>query len=367
MQIVSRLSPRLLKLVLIAAPMAMMALYIGVFAADRFVSESVVTVRHANQASGGTPGMAMLLAGIAPASREDTLVLRQYIHSLHLMQKLDARLKLRQHYEAKRLDVLFGLWPNASQENLLEYYRGRVEVSLDDVSGLLKLRVQGFDPEFSRNLNAAVLQESEHVVNALSHDMAREQMSFVEGEVRRSASKLQVAKADLLKFQSRHKLLDPMLQAQASGSMAVELQAQVTKHETELKTALTYLNEDSHQVRALKDQLDVLRGQVGGERARVTTKGGSEQLTGLASEFQDLRLQVGFAEDAYKLGLGAVENARIEATRKLKSVVVIEPPTLATTAEYPRRIYNLLTLLVVCSLLYGVARLIVATIRDHQD
>lgn len=62
-----------------------------------------------------------------------------------------------------------------------------------------------------------------------------------------------------------------------------------------------------------------------------------------------------------------METARIDATRKLKSLVVVEPPVLPEIAEYPRRGYNLVTLFVVCCLLYGVVSLIVATIRDHQD
>jgi capsular polysaccharide transport system permease protein len=63
----------------------------------------------------------------------------------------------------------------------------------------------------------------------------------------------------------------------------------------------------------------------------------------------------------------ALEAARIEAARKLKSLVVVEAPAKAETAEYPRRIYNLLTLLALCAIVYAVVRLIVATIQEHQD
>ena len=74
-----------------------------------------------------------------------------------------------------------------------------------------------------------------------------------------------------------------------------------------------------------------------------------------------------FALDAYKVALVAIESARMEATRKLTSLIVIEPATLPETAEYPRRMYNLITLLVGCLLLYAVVRLVIATIREHQD
>ena len=57
----------------------------------------------------------------------------------------------------------------------------------------------------------------------------------------------------------------------------------------------------------------------------------------------------------------------MDSTRKVKSLVVIDPASLPETAEYPRRLYDLATVLVVCLLLYGAARLIIATIREHQD
>ena len=52
---------------------------------------------------------------------------------------------------------------------------------------------------------------------------------------------------------------------------------------------------------------------------------------------------------------------------KLRSLVVVEPPSLPETAEYPLRTYNLSTLLAVCLLLFAIVRLVLATVREHQD
>lgn len=367
MKILSKLSPRHLQLAFVGLPLLLGIVYFSFFSADRYVSESVVTVRQANQSYSNEAGAALLLAGITPPSHEDTLYLKRYIHSLDLLRKLEERLKLRAHYESEKLDPLYRLYGGTSQEWLLDYYRSRVEVTLDDASSLLTVRVQGFDPAFSRQLNAAILEESEAFVNAFSHRMAREQMGFAEKELLRAGEKLQQAKAALLKFQTTHRVLDPMAQAQAASSLTAELQASLAREEAELKNALTYLNEDSLQISALRSRIAALRSQLQDEQTRATDTEKGQRLNTQAAEFQELQLQVGFAQDAYKLALSAVENARIDATRKLKSLVVIEPPSLSETAEYPRRLYNILTLLVTCALLYGVARLVVATIRDHQD
>lgn len=358
-----------LRRILLVSPTLLALLYFTGLAADRYVSEAVVTVRQANQTSSGVPGAALMLAGIDAGPRDDTAVLQQYIESLDMLKLLDERLHVRQHF-AQRAghDPFYRLYDFYSQERFLEYYRNRVELLSNDESGLLTVRVQGFDPEFAQAMNRLILKESERFINEVSQGMAREQMQFAESELVRAGERLQAAKRKLLDFQSANKLLDPLAQAQATGALAAELQAQLSVKEAELKQALTYLNEDSYQVKALRGQVGALRSQVDQEQLRATsTVANRPKLNEQAARFQDLRLQVGFAEDVYKLALTAVENARLDATRKIKSVTVIAQPSRAETAEYPRRLYNLFTLAALCVLLYGVARLVAATIRDHQD
>jgi capsular polysaccharide transport system permease protein len=361
-------TPRRLKIALLAVPLAIGVAYFALVASDRYVSESTVAMQRAGNDAGAIPGAALLLAGLNPPSREDTLYLKQYIHSLGLLQKLEARFQLRKHYSESRLDVPVRLSPNATQEEFLEYYRQRVDVVLDDLSSTLTVRVQGFNPEFAHRLNQAILDESERFVNELSHKLAREKLSFAEGELKLAAERLQTAKTQVLQFQAKNRFLDPTVQARASGLVTAELQAQITKSEAELRGLQSFLNEDAYQLRSLRAQIGALRAQLDQERGRATgTDKKSDRLGELAVDFKALELQAEFALDAYKLSLAAVENARIDATRKLKTLSVIEPPTTPESAAYPRRLYSLATLMVACLLLYAVARLILATIREHQD
>jgi len=356
------------RLVLIVLPMLLYAGYLGLIAADRFVSDSVVSVRQDNGSASEVPGAAMLLAGFGSPSHTDTLYLREYMHSQNLILKLEDRLSLRAHFAAAGADYPFKLSAHASTEDFVSYFRDRVEVIYDDRASLLHLRVQGFAPAFSQQLNQAILDASEQFVNEASHRIARERLRFADGELERAGQRLKSARADLLAFQNKHQLLDPMLAAQASGVLSNELEASRSRLEAELNGLLGFLNEGAYQVKALRGQIAALNQQIRAEQSRATT-GGKQgaRLNQLALEFQGLELQASFAGDAYKLALGAVENARIDATRKIKSLVVVEPPSLPETAEYPRVIYNLATLFAVCVLLYAVVRLVVATIREHMD
>ena len=362
------LSPGRLKLLLIALPVLLMAVYLTLFAADRYVSESTVAVRSANSDVSALPGAALLLAGVSPPSHQDTLYLIHYIHSLGLLQRLDAELNLREHYASPGRDLPFRLRPGSSQEDFLRYYRQRVLVSLDDASSLLTVQVQAFDPEFAQRLNKRILEESEKFVNESSRHIAREQLRFAEGEAKTAGERVQAAKDQLLTFQSRNRLIDPTAQAQASGMITAELQGTLARRQAELKGLLAYLNEAAPQVQSMRSEVNALQAQIDAERNRATSTGrDGERLNALAADFQSLRLRVDFALDGYKLALAAVENARIETTRKLKSLVTIEPSSLPQTAAFPLFFYNLATTLVACLLIYAIVRLVLATIREHQD
>jgi capsular polysaccharide transport system permease protein len=353
---------------MLGLPMALAVVYLVFLAADRYVSESIITVRQAQGGGNSAPGLALLMAGINPPAREDTLYLRQFIHSAELLKKLDAKLQLRKHFESQTLDPLYRLYGGTTQDWLLEYYRARVEVLFDDTASLLTVRAQGFTPEFAQALNQAILDESERFVNAFSQRMAREQMQFAEGELERAGERLKVVQVALMQFQAKNGQIDPMVQASTAGRIEGDLQAQIARVETELRTQRAYLNDDAYPVTSLRNQLEAMRRQLADEQARSTRGGdGDRRINHVALEFQEHTAQNAFARDAYKLALTAVENSRIEASRKIKSLAVIEPPSLPDSALLPRRLYTLATLFIVCGLLYGVVRLTLATIREHHD
>lgn len=362
------LAPRWLKLGVIVIPVLLYALYLGLFAAPRYVSETKVTV-HTNATEGGSiPGAALALAGITPASHEDTVFVREFIHSQALAQLLDKRLKLREHYASHPQDRPFHLATDASLEDYVAFFRNRIDVQFDERSGILLIRSQAFDPQFAQALTKAVLEESERFVNEMSHAAARERMKFAEGELAKSATLMRKVQRELLAFQSQNRLLDPAMQAQAASALTAEFTSARARLEAELNGLKGFLQDDAYQVRALRSRIAALDQQIAAERLRATAENQKgERLNKLTLDFQQLQMESELARDSYKLALAAVENSRIEATRQLKNLVVIEPPSLPETAEYPRIAYNLLTLFVVCLLLYAITRLVLATIREHLD
>lgn len=351
------------KIVLIL--MLFVVFYYIFIAKDRYVSEVYLGVQSSESKLGGTDSLASLI-GVPPSSKEDVMYVKEYIHSLDMLNVLNSEINLRKLYEKQAFDPFFRLFSSMNQEQYHWYYKNRVDLSYDESTGLLKMKVECFEPQDAQLIATEILSEVDRFINELSHKISREQMAFSENELIKSKERFQVAKNSLIEFQNRYGMFDPQTQAEAKAKLSLEIDAKIAQKETELATMLSYLNEIAPQVVALKSEIEALKNQFLKESGKVASKESKSKLNELASKYQDLAIEAGFSEDAYKIALKAVEQNRIEANKKAKQLLVIQKPSLPESAIYPEKIYNILTIFLVLSLLYGIGRVIKDIVEEHK-
>ena len=116
----------------------------------------------------------------------------------------------------------------------------------------------------------------------------------------------------------------------------------------------------------LNVQIAAIDKQIAEQQSRLTGKSG-KSLNSTVEEYQRLQMEAGFAEDVYKTALAGLEKGRVEVTRTLKKVSVLQAPTLPEESLQPRRLYNIVTFVLVTMLVAGILTLLAAIIRDHKD
>lgn len=349
----------------ILLPFFICGVYFGLIASDRYVGEAKVIVKQADNNSAVDFGIALL--GTAMSSgQQDAQLVRQFILSLDMLHHLDNTLAVREHYQSKDADILSRLWAWESQEDFLKYYRKHITVTYDEVSGVLAIRAQAFTSEFAQEIVKAVLQQSEQYINQIGHQLASEQVNFVQKELDRATQHLRKSKQQILEFQEEYQLFSPEQESGAKLTMVNELEAQITRHKAELNNFRSYMNETAADIVALKAKIGSLETQLLIERSKLVGET-SNTFSDVTAKHADLLLDLEFATDLYKASLMSLEQARIEAYRKLKYLVVVDSPSLAEEAEFPNRVYDLVSILVVLSLLYGAMKITWATIKEHRD
>ncbi|MDD5786518.1 MAG: capsule biosynthesis protein [Campylobacter lanienae] len=340
--------------------------YYTFIAADRYVSEVSLSVKSTDGSSPISLSGIESLVGVASSSTEDIKLLQEYIKSFDMLQKLDEKINLRSLYEKQKIDLFFRIYSSTSKESYLKYYRDRIHILFDDTTGLLNVAVEGFSPEDARNISAAILEECERFINEISHNIAREQLRFAQGELESAKQKYKDAKNELLAFQNEYGVFDPQSLAKTKAGFITEIELQISKKETELNTMRSYLNDNAPEIVALKAELRAHKEQLEKERRKVASNASQDKLNDVVAQFEALYLNLSFAEDVYKTAITAVETTRIEIGRKAKQVVVIQSPYVPDSAAYPNKMYNIITIFVILTLIFGVVRLVRAIIDEHR-
>ncbi|MDS0860101.1 ABC transporter permease [Burkholderia pseudomultivorans] len=356
---------------MVVLPMVLAIVYYGFLARNRYVSTSQVVVHKVGSsddaAASQISGLAVLMGGGALSSSAETLYVREFVVSQDMLDILQKKLQWSQHYSGHTRDMWYYLSPNASREELLKYYQRMVRAQYDETTGLLTVTVDAFDRDFAKQTLATIISESDRFVNEISHRLAREQVGFAESEVARSRVAFEEKRQALLKFQGANNALDARQTAKARNEIITGLQADLAKEDTVLRALRANFSEDSSRVRQQKIRIQAIQQQISAEQAKLIAKDSQSEMNVVASKYQALEIDAGIAEDAYKGAVASMNAARIEAAKKLRSLVVVVSPNMPEESLFPRRLYSLFTVLVVVLLVYGITCFVIATIKDHQD
>lgn len=339
-------------------------LYFGVLVSDRYVSRADVLVKQADQIKMLPEALSIL--GVGGSSHQDVLLIQDYLQSWDLLSTLDRELDLKGHYQSHQADFFSRLSGDASREDFIEYYRKHLTLHLDDLSGVLTIELQTFDPDYSQRVVTLMLKESEQFINRLGHKMALDQLAFVEKEADRAYQRVQTEKNKVLAFQNSHQLLSPESTSSAQVGMINQIEAELVRQQTELKRLKSYMKSTAPQVVAVETSVNALNKQLQQEQGKLTGVD-KDAMNEITASYQEVQARASLAADFYKTSLISLEQARVEAYRKIKHLLVISQPTLADKAEYPRRLYNLATVGVLLCLFYGLVVMGLATLREHQD
>ncbi|HDR2510906.1 capsule biosynthesis protein [Enterobacter asburiae] len=352
--------------IVIGAPMALLIIYLVIFSQPRYMSESKVAVKRPSDIEGASLNVGLLLGASNPSSAEDSLYLKEYVNSADMLKVLDKQLNFHEAWSKSGLDFIYHLPKDTTAEQYLNYYRDRISVTFDDKTGLLAIQTQGFDPEFAQRFNKAVLKESERFINELSHSIARDQLNFAQEELLQARARLDKSKKELLTYQNQNNILDPEASATAASSLIMTLQGKKIEMEAQLRNLLSYLREDAPQVISTQNAIKALQAQIDAEQSKITAPG-ENKLNSMAADFEEIKARVTFDTEMYTMAIKAIEKTRLESARKLKVLSVISSPQRPEESTFPNTGYLLASWLLVCCLLFGTIKLLLAVIEDHKD
>jgi capsular polysaccharide transport system permease protein len=354
---------------IVLAPLALTVWYLYSRAADQYHSEVAFSIRSEEGGSAGAMGILGALTQIGSGSASDADILFEYIRSQKIVEEIDPEIDLRAIFRKAAHDPVFTLGHNPSIEALVDEWHRKVEVGYDSKGGIIHVRAYAFTPQDAQKITQAVLVHAGAMVNRLSDQAREDAVRFARQALTETESHLRTVRQQLADFRRDNRIVDP--KADAAGQMGLlnALQGQLAQALVDRDVMLSYADAGDQRVIQVNRRIDAITERIEAERASLGipgAAGSASALPDVLSTYEELQVDLEFANKAYVQTLAGLAAASAEARRQSRYLAPHIQPTLASSSLYPRR--ALLSGLTGLFLLlgWGIIMIIYYNVRDNR-
>lgn len=354
--------------IFVIIPTVLAALYFLVVASDIFASETRFMVRSGDtqqQIGSGALAMVAKVAGVSGTSPDSFAVLN-YVKSRAIIEDIGGKDTVFRLFNRDRGDFFATIAPDATWEDIVDYWHSRVTASLDTQSGIITVEATAFSAEEADWLARQVVEKSETLVNEISRRAREEALRLALADVELARGSLAEAREALRRYRNVSETIDPTMTAESIGQVLSQLMLKRIELEARLETTAAMLDEDFAPRQVLERQLAEVKAQIAAQEALLASQGRSEgTVSDVVASFENLRLEEEFAANRYSIAVSSYEKARQETERQQLYLVEIVRPTVPDTALYPRVAAGIFMIFFISFVLWAIASLIVASVKDH--
>jgi capsular polysaccharide transport system permease protein len=353
---------------IVGIPTLVAAVYYFGIASPQYLSEAEFVVRGPGTQKpmmGG--GVASLLqGGGASEGQDDAMMVQAFIMSRDAVRELDRHADLRAMLGRPEADFVSrfpGMISGRTDfEALYKAYSRFVQVDFDQSTNVSTLQVKAYRPEDAHKIGKALMAASERLINQLNERARQDAVISYQSEVGQTQKHIAAIQAQLTAYRIKEQILDPKSASEGPLKLLGDLNAQRAAAEAQLADVLKNAPH-SPQIRVLRTSIASLDQLIDEERSKITGDTGSVAAVQTGYEQLDLaqKLDEKQLESAYK----SLEAAELDAQRQQLYLETIEQPSLPDYPLYPKRIVSFSMVLATCLLAYGIAWLLVASVREH--
>ena len=352
-------------LLFVCLPTILVFLYCALYASPMYISETKFAVR-----SGTEQPMSLDIATqflkSSNSSVQDAEIVEAYIRSTDIFTALDEKLKVIEHFSDSRWDWPSRLTTSPTLWDKDSFWNRISKPVVNPDNGIVTYTVRAYEPKMAQAIAEEVLHQSEKLVNEMNERAHKDTVLLAEEEVRLAQKRVQNAQKALEAFRNEHSDLDPQATATGLQTIVMELEGQRTQLRAEIANAETFMKGTAPKLLEMKGQLKAVEKQLAEEKARLAGKDADvATFNTWVSQYENLMIESEFAKKQLTTAMSALETARASSLAKTRYIVPIERPTLPDESRYPRTWIATLCAFLGLLLVYGLSRLIVASVREH--
>lgn len=351
---------------LVGLPTLIAGVYFFGISANLYMSKAEFLIRSPKGVQMSPIGSFLQSTGLT-RSGGDSAAVADFIMSRDAVRKLERHDDLRAIFDRPEGDFITRFpgvlnLDRTDFEALYAHYKHFVSVETDATTGVTTVRVKAYRARDAQTITQALLGYSEQLINDLNNRARRDALALARREVAQVERQITQVQDRLTAYRIKQKMINPQT---ASAGVLLLIQ-QMTTAETNARAQLAELlraSPNSPQLPLVRVRIESLENLIARERRKLSGQSGSVVAT--MTEYEHLELQRQLDEKALASAFTSLEAARLEAQRQQVYLESVAQPNLPDYPLYPERTLDFSIVVISCLLAYGLAWLLVASVREH--
>ncbi|MEE8628868.1 MULTISPECIES: capsule biosynthesis protein [Methylobacterium] len=350
-------------------PTAVVGIYLFAFAADQYVVEARFAIRGEVEPMGNV-SLGEFSSLIQKNNSQDSYIVQEYIQSQPMLESAQKELNVVRMFTRDEADFWTRYSGDKPIEELLKYWRKRVQVHIDLISGVMTLTVRAFTPDDALAIGQHVVARAEALINAISSRAQQDMLKHSKDDLAATEERLRKAHLALREFRNRWGIIDPAKSAEATMTTLLSLRKDKIKSENDLQVLRgSGLDEKSRSIQTIVASLTATNQQIKQLEDTLTSDGvavGGRPVSEAILEYEGLMVERTIAEKLNDSATMMLDRARVAANRQHVYLAVFVPPTRPELSTVPMRGHALFVAFFAFVVMWGCSSLLIAGVKDHN-
>jgi len=346
-------SDRIIGFVLLVAivliPNALSISYFGFFASDQYVVETRLLVRP-NRGLGAISGGADALAEIEV--ERETQVVTDFLTGATLAERLRNEGVFARLYQYPQLsfdalqqgaihpDPIAGLSPDASAEDIADYWEDMATAEIEVSVGVIVFTVKSFSADGALEVANRSIKAADDLLSSMNATAWTDATVRSEAVLTEATRRLVVAQNRMTALRDATGSIDVETEAGVATTLGGRLRETLASLERDYSSQAGVLDEDAPLLKALQRQIETLRVQIKKVEEDMTLSQGQVGFGSVSSRiarFAAAEVEADAAQAQFIEATATFERTRQVAELRSSFLDIVTPPRAPQSATRPRR------------------------------
>jgi len=347
--------------------------YITVIKTEKYESKMILIIKDLSQEQSVSPFGSLLLPG-GSESQKDARLLEVYMKSNDMYELLDKEFNLTSYYSSQTIDTLNRLnnefiLPSFEEKrvNFIRKYNEDLIITFDELSATIEIAFAHADKKLAKEIVERIVEYAGGRLNYFDRENSKVVLNFLKKLEEKKYKLFLDSLKQLLIYQNKNNTINPQIEIESKSAILAELEGKLVREKVSYDSQLLYMNESTPEMRLLKVTIINIQKRIKKIKSEMVGRKNGKKLNEDISDFTLLKSEVDFNKQVYMQTLAKLEETSVLVSQNSKNLIVVSEAQISDAYDYPKKLNDTFSILIVLGFIYGILGFILVLIKDHKD